>query len=108
MTWIEVAGYDNEDEVVALNEIAMNTAAIAGAKGVLSDLRVTPTGTVTVGIAAAQTLATVTTVTTVTTCSTLSTITNIPTIGSLSTNAAVKDWSNQTAVLSFTNNVTRP
>lgn len=80
-----------------LSDIRQALLAIAGSKGLAADLRVTPTGTVTVA-------GNLTTVTTVTTCSTVGGIT---TAGSWQLAAAVPNWQNQTAVQSFVQNIAR-
>jgi hypothetical protein len=65
--------------------------AIASTRGVLADLRVTPTGTVTTsGVISSGT------------------ITNVSQIGAVPANSVVQDWENQTYTSSFSVNVTRP
>lgn len=85
----------NEIDVLQLIQAAV--AAIAGAKGALADLRVTPTGTVTVG----GTLTTVTTVTTV------ATVTNLAQVGAVPAQQAVPAWQNNLVANTFTQNVDR-
>lgn len=102
MTWMEVAGdIDASETERRLGEILQALHAIVSAKGVLSDLRVTPTGTVAVSasIAANQDIRNIT--------GALATLTNANNLGGLSLSATIPQWTNQTAVQSFVNNITR-
>lgn len=87
----------------AIDEIRTGMMAVAGAKGVLADLRTSIVNTPSVTIGSG----TVTTVTTCTTVTTVSTVTNQAQMGGLATNVAVPNWQNQTAVQSFINNIAR-
>jgi hypothetical protein len=89
---------DDFDVINVLNEIRQFCAALAGTKGVLADLRVTPVGSVTIGSGALSTINNVTTV---------GTVTNQAQMGGFGTNAAVSNWANQTAVQSFIQNIAR-
>jgi hypothetical protein len=97
---IEIA---DPDQLSILEQIQNAVAAIASAKGILSDLRVsvvnTPATTATVTISANQDLRTVATVTTVT---------GLTNVGGYSAVPATHNWQNQTAVQSFTQNIVRP
>jgi hypothetical protein len=86
---------DDFDVVNVLNEIRQFCAALASTRGIAADLRVTPVGSVTIGSG------------TVTTVSTVSTVTNQAQMGGFGTNAAVSNWTNQTAVQSFIQNIAR-
>lgn len=83
------------DSANQLDEIRTAVTALAGAKGILADLRVTPTGNVTVVIGSG-------TVTTVTTLTTLSQI------GGIAANGVVQDLENNTYTNAFSVNMTRP
>jgi len=88
---------DSEDSEIkqALYEVAERLSFLAGVKGVLADLRVTPTGTVTI----AGNITTVTTVTTV------GTVSNQTSIGGFSANQQIPSSQNTAAVLSNINNI---
>lgn len=73
--------------------IASALQAIASTRGVLADLRVTPTGTVT---------------TSGSTSISSGTVTSLSQIGAVPANSVVQDWENQTYTSSFSANVTRP
>lgn len=104
MTWVDVGvqtgrkpvsdsvsvvpASDYQDPALdVLDAIQNNTLALSAAKGVLSDLRVTPTGTVIV----AGNL----------------TVTGQTNMGGLALNNVVPNWQNQTAIQSFVNNIVR-
>lgn len=98
MAWIDII--DNEDEadiVDILVGIRNALHSLASVKGILSDLRVTPTGALSVGTHAV-------------TQSGAWNLTSVSQFGALnlSANNAVGNWQNQTAVLSFTKNIERP
>lgn len=84
-----VQSFSDIEDQLALIAVAMQ--AIAGAKGIAADLRVTvlnPTGTaVTVSSG---------------------TVTNLAQIGGVTANSVVQDWENQTYTSTFSANITRP
>lgn len=82
------------DNQTILNEIATFTAALAAAKGVAADIRVTLVG-------GSASIGTVTTVTTV------STLSNTTSIGGLSAVPMLQNTQNQAAVQSNINNIVR-
>lgn len=88
------------DTINLFAQMLSSLNALQSVKGVLSDLRVTPTGTVTVA-------GSLTTVTTVTTCTTVTTVGGISALGGWQATNAVPNWQNQTAVQSFINNIAR-
>lgn len=95
-----------------IDELVTAVRAIAGAKGVLADIRVTPSGTggvMTVNIQAASTLATVTTVTTV------SAVNNLNNLGAGASGTSLHSAATVVPSLaniayngSFSANITRP
>lgn len=79
-----------------LDDLRAALMAIAGAKGVLADLRVTPTGTV--AISGATTISS----------GTVTSVTNLAQVGGVTANSVVQDWENQTYTSTFSANITRP
>jgi hypothetical protein len=99
---------DNEsspasDEMLqAIYEMARNLGVLAATRGTLADLRVTPTGTVTVG----GTVTATGTLTGVTTVSTVSTVTNQAQIGGYNAIQQIPALQNNAAIASNINNIT--
>jgi len=96
--------YDDSEDIEvaqALYEVAERLSFLAGVKGVLADLRVTPTGTVTI----TGTISTVTTVTTVNTVTTVATLTNQTNIGGYSAAPQIQNLMNLLAVQGNINNI---
>jgi len=87
------------DQEALLSIMAQALQAIASSKGLLSDLRVTPTGTVTTSVSGTAAV-------------TQSGTWNLSTVNKIGTNNtpmdnAVPNWQNQTAVQSFVQNIVR-
>jgi hypothetical protein len=100
---------DDVDADRLLSDILNALLAIAGAKGVLADLRVTPTGAVTVAQGTAANLnAQVTIAANQDFRNVTGAVANHTNFGGYSAATATASWNNQTAVLSFIQNVTRP
>lgn len=110
MAWSPVGGFgtDDTDELTALNEIQTAVAALASAKGLLQDLRVTPTGAVTVAQGTAGNLqCTITVAANQDFRNITGAVANQTNTGGLPLNNAVPNWQNSVAQDAFVRNIVR-